>query len=76
MILTLHGNDERRQIINKMHRIKNRNPCRRLYAILLLADRYNISAVSRLTTADRFASKARDASPKSPVLHLLTLSGT
>ncbi|WP_440610449.1 IS1595 family transposase [Aeromonas hydrophila] len=53
MILTLPDHDERRRIINKMHRTKDKDLCRRLNAILLLADGHSVSAVSRLTAAAR-----------------------
>lgn len=53
MILTLPDHDERRRIINKMHRTKDKDLCRRLNAILLLADGHSVSAVSRLIAAAR-----------------------
>ena len=53
MILTLPDHDERRRIINKMHRTNDKELYRRLNAILLLADGHSVSAVSRLTAAAR-----------------------
>lgn len=38
MILTLPGHDERRLMINKMYRTQEKELCRRVNAILLLAD--------------------------------------
>ena len=38
----LPDHDERRRIINKMHRTKDKDLCRRLNAILLLADGHSV----------------------------------
>jgi hypothetical protein len=43
MILTLPDHDERRRIINKMHRTKDKDLCRKLNAILLVADGHSVS---------------------------------
>ncbi|MBS8180009.1 IS630 family transposase, partial [Klebsiella pneumoniae] len=53
MMLTLPDRAERRRIINLIHRTKDKEHCRRLNAILLLADGHSVSAVSRLTAAAR-----------------------
>ena len=53
MMLTLPDRAERRRIIHLIHRTKDKEHCRRLNAILLLADGHSVSAVSRLTAAAR-----------------------
>ena len=53
MMLTLPDRSERRRIIHLIHRTKDKEHCRRLNAILLLADGHSVSAVSRLTAAAR-----------------------
>ncbi|GAB3215093.1 hypothetical protein GCM10027295_07350 [Pseudaeromonas pectinilytica] len=69
MILTLPDHDERRRIINKMHRTKDKDLCRRLNAILLLADGHSVSAVSRLTAA------ARSSITRGGLVHIVRSGG-
>lgn len=53
MMLTLPDRAERCRIINLIHRTKDKEHCRRLNAILPLADGHCVAAVSRLTAAAR-----------------------
>ena len=52
-MLTLPDRAERRRIIQKMHKTNDRDHCRRLNAILLLANGYNVTEVSRMMAAGR-----------------------
>ena len=53
MILTLPDRAERRRIAKKIHKTKDKDHCRRLNAILLLAEGHTVTAVSKLLAAAR-----------------------
>ena len=53
MILTLPDRAERRRIEKKIHKTKDKDHCRRLNAILLLAEGHTVTAVSKLLAAAR-----------------------
>ncbi|WP_162144605.1 helix-turn-helix domain-containing protein, partial [Photobacterium halotolerans] len=53
MILTLPDRAERRRLIKNIHKTKDKDHCRRLTAILLLAEGQTVAAVSNTLAAAR-----------------------